>query len=161
MFIPPHLQWLQARQGPPPDSQDSKQNGQSQGNNGAGNGGGSDHTRTTIGIIVSFFLGCHMVMGWMRWMLTSVVCRCPRLPRHLPRRRLLYPPYPSSDELSAQVAPREIPQRQMESMECWALVWPGAKSIVAQSGGGYYIPQSESERRRWVGDGYGKQWSPS
>lgn len=56
MYIPPHFQWLEARQGPPPgDSSSQGPSSQDSPDSGEDSGSGMS-TRTTVGIIVRFVL---------------------------------------------------------------------------------------------------------
>lgn len=65
MYIPPHFQWLEARQGPPgdassgPDSQDSPDPGNK--DSGKDNSGGTS-ARTNAAIVVCFFALFDIVM---------------------------------------------------------------------------------------------------
>lgn len=117
MYIPPHFQWLEARQGPPgdassgPNSQDSPDPGNKDpGKNGNNNSGGTS-ARTNAAIIVRFLYLIMMMMMMMKLTVYSVGRCSYRVRYHSWRNPFLHPPHPPSNELLSQIHPWKTPQR--------------------------------------------------
>lgn len=107
MYIPPHFQWLEARQGANSgaDSQGSPDSGNT--DPGKDNSGGMS-ARTNAAIIVCFSLFNDDDDD--DEVKLTLLGRCSsRLRHHRRGHPFLPPPYPASNELCSQIHPRETP----------------------------------------------------
>lgn len=94
MYIPPHFQWLEARQGPPgdassgPNSQDSPDPGNKDpGKNGNNNSGGTS-ARTNAAIIVAAVTVFAITVGVILFFILRTLRRMNCSPKYIPGKRL-------------------------------------------------------------------------